>query len=135
MPVIDASILASYLVRDELFEEAKEILSTWGLLAPDLLIPEVTNVIWKHVYLYRRIREKEAIKLIEGMKILVNNIKIINSMKVIDNAFKIAVKLGITMYDSIYLALAINNNDKLETFDKKLKNKVQGTEYEKYVKI
>ncbi len=87
-------------------------------MAPNLLIPEVTNVIWKHVHLYRRIREKEAIRLIEGMKILVNSIKIINSMKVIDNAFKIAVKLGITMYDSIYLALAINNNDKLETFDK-----------------
>jgi len=133
MPVIDASILASYLVRDEFFEEAKEILYSENISAPDLIIPETANVVWKHVYLYHRISEKEAIELMNNMKVLIENMEIISSIKIINEALKVAVKAGITIYDSIYLTLAINKNEKLKTFDEKLKNKIKKSIYKKYI--
>lgn len=133
MPIIDASVLASYLVRDEFFEDAREILYTADIIIPDLIVPEVANVIWKHVYLYHRINVDEALELINNMNILIKNLEVVSSIKVIGNALKIAVEIGITVYDAIYLALIIDKNEKLKTFDEKLKDKIKNSIYKKYI--
>ncbi len=134
MPIIDASVLASYLVRDEFFDEAKKIFYTGEIIAPDLIIPESMNVVWKHVYLYRRISIDEAVELIKIMKDIVGYIELINSIEVIDKALELAVELGITIYDSVYLATAIYREDLLNTFDEKFKDKVMKSKYKGYIK-
>ena len=51
--------------------------------------------------------------------------KIYKAKDILQEALSNAVKYGITVYDSIYVTLAIKHKYKLATFDQKLKQKLE----------
>lgn len=118
--MIDASALAKFLLREPGYREVKQYLAEDTVYSIDQVVKEVSNAIWKHTVLFKRLRKEDAkecytalTKLIEGKVIIIEP-----QGKYIDQAFEIALKHEITVYDALYIAQAQTKNAKLLTSDK-----------------
>jgi len=130
MNVIDASIIASYLVRDQLYNYAEELLTSLDqVIVPELIGLEVANVIWKHIYLFKRISPKDGANLISALDELLNTFEIVPNKVLIHGSFEISLELGIPVYDSLYIYLSVSRDAKLYTFDEKLKKILSDSRY------
>jgi predicted nucleic acid-binding protein len=77
-----------------------------GTISVDLVIKETVNAIWKRV-MRKEISLEDAKSMFEAMKEILNKAVIIeNEMDYIDEAFEISIRRNITVYDSLYIALA-----------------------------
>lgn len=127
MIVIDASALIKYLLK----EPGREVVERYliaGTCSVDHLVKEVSNAIWKHTTLYRRISEENARALFAALfKLIEEKIVLIEPQeKYVHQAFEIALNNEITIYDALYIAQAKANNAKLLTSDKKQANVARG---------
>jgi predicted nucleic acid-binding protein len=125
--VIDASVAAKWSFKDEtLIREAMALLDRYGrrelqLLVPDLFWAESGNILWKAVRRGRCTRDN-AESHMAALKDL--NLATIPSEGLIAQAFNIATDFNRTVYDSIYVALAVESRAELVTADEKLANAV-----------
>jgi predicted nucleic acid-binding protein len=103
------------------------LLSEDQIIAPELILYEVTNSIWKHEHLLKDLKNgKEYLSifydLIEASKITILS----PNEKLMQEAYEIAKDNHITLYDALFIALAIKLGLTLKTFDnaqaKALKN-------------
>lgn len=130
--IIDASVIATAFFQEELEEIAWTLLaSDCSLLAPGMIIEEVGNVIWKK-FRRKEIDENEASQLLTDFLHL--PLQITPSIYLIESALEIAMKKDRTVYDSLYIALAVRTESVMVTADKRLINALAGSPLEKYVK-
>lgn len=126
--VADCSILIKLFVPENESKSAVLWSKGWRagkfeVTAPELVIAEFTNVIW------RKVRKKEISNSI-GREIIKDFMKlplrIVNHSVLVEAAFNLAVGHEITVYDALYAALAYRLNAPLVTADivliKKLKS-------------
>ena len=121
MIVIDASALIKYVLYEENWEAvATYIWEKKPLYSIDHIIKEAGNAIWKHCYIRKIIKQDEALKLYNALLKLVDTGVIVlePETRYILIALKIALKYGITLYDSLYLAQALKHGEIL-TSDRK----------------
>ena len=72
MIVIDSSAFSKFLIREEGWEKVVPYLDpSVEPRAVDILIVEVSNVIWKYMEKYKLIKEEQALKLYEQMMRLI----------------------------------------------------------------
>src|SRR5687767_1778490 len=103
--VVDASVAVKWFVPEIHSEAAARVLGPEiALYAPDLIGPEFGNVLWKKV---RRdeIERTEADEILNAFAKLPFEIR--SSSLLLSAAFELAVALDRTVYDSLYLALAV----------------------------
>jgi predicted nucleic acid-binding protein len=125
--VLDASVAAKWFLpqRDEpLSSEAVHILKRFAsgqlhLSVPDLFWPELGNILGKSVQ-SGRISEVSAHEAIESLAEL--NIPTTPTRLLISDALLIAVNSRRTVYDSVYVALAVASGQALVTADERLAN-------------
>jgi len=116
--VVDASIVIKWVFPELYSAAARRILSEgYELLAPDLLWPEVGNVLWKR-FKAGEISADEARELLQDVK----RFPIITfpSFALLGVALDIATQFGRSVYDSLYLALAVSQACRLATSDRSL---------------
>ena len=131
--VIDASIAVKWFIPERGSIEAIKLLnSRTGLFAPDIIRAEVANTLWK-LHTRRLLTTDEASKIIENFASL--PIEICSSDVLTAGAFEIAVAAGRTVYDSLYLALAIERNSVLITADQRFANALKNTGFSRFVRI
>ena len=126
--VVDASVAAQWFLPEPGSERALRLLAErHDLSGPDLLLSELGNVLWKRV---RRgeLSGAEGREILETMKD--GSVTFHPTAGLIDLAFDLAVELGITVYDSLYLALAAALRAILVTADRKLLRALAGTPFE-----
>lgn len=127
--ILDSSIYASIIVADEFYERAKEVIKTAvksSSATLDIAFPEAANVLWKHVFLLRRIPIEEVeVRVDKLINLIEKTSRIFNSKEFLSEALKIALENEVTVYDALYLALSLKLNTKLYTFDEKLKEIVK----------
>ncbi len=102
--VVDASVAIKWFVEEDLSEEAEAILG-YGepLFAPDLLLAEIGNVLWKKV-IRGEVAPDQAHEIaakIEGGIPVLYSIRLLNA-----RALQIALALGHPVYDCLYIACA-----------------------------
>jgi predicted nucleic acid-binding protein len=86
----------------------------------DLALVEVSNVIWKKVVLTNEITLQDANKAIMIIKEYLPQLLTVNkSVKLLERAIDISIREKLTIYDSLYIALAESKRSKLLTSDKK----------------
>jgi predicted nucleic acid-binding protein len=115
--IVDASVAVKWYVPEIHSIAAEKLLSgSNDLHAPDLILPEFGNIIWK------KIRRTE-ITSGKGRKIIEAFLRVPlqrhSSELLLEPAFEIANNLGQTVYDSTYLVLAVALNSTMVTADEK----------------
>ena len=108
-------------MEEEGTAEALAVLGNARLSAPDLLVAECANVLWKKV-LRSEISEDEALlsaRLLEQVEV-----ELFPTRHLLGSATSIAVKLDHPAYDCLYLALALDTGWQFVTADRHFKHKV-----------
>jgi predicted nucleic acid-binding protein len=118
--VVDSSVALKWFVPEALSEVAARLLDApYELAAPDLLVPEFGNVLWKKM---RRseVRRDEALEILAGLRQV--PIATVSSADLVEPALEIAAAHGRTVYDALYVALAVEMDCALITADDRLVN-------------
>jgi predicted nucleic acid-binding protein len=89
------------------------------LHVPELVFPEVGNILWKKVR--RGDLTEDAAREI-GRLVVLAPLVVHSSAPFLEAALEIAMRTGWTVYDSQYVALAIQMESRLVTADEKLYN-------------
>lgn len=122
--VIDASVAAKWFLPEDGAEHTKALLDSAHLLiAPDLLWIEVAQVAWK---LARRglLDPVEAARVVQDMWNL--PVESRESTPLLQDAIVMALKTDRTVYDCLYLALAIAQDALLVTADRRFATAIAG---------
>ena len=121
--VVDASVAAKWFLPDEpLGAQALHLFDRYAqgdvrFLVPDLFWAELSNIFWKSVRL-RRIRIRSAQSALASLRD--RRIPTFPSLDLLDSAFRIAATFDRTVYDALYVALALHSKSQLVTADEKL---------------
>ena len=130
-PVVDASVAIKWYLPEIHAEAADRLLrSGRQLIAPDLIFPEVGNIAWKQVRA-AQMTEADAVAVVRSLSHL--SLLIYPSQPLITSAVQIGCRTDRTAYDSLYLALAVQEQTVLVTADTRLYNALQNTPYAPYV--
>jgi predicted nucleic acid-binding protein len=129
--VVDASVGVKWYLPEVHDAHAKRLLiDNHELLAPDLIFPEVGNIFWKRIRAGQMV-EVEAQAALDSFCQLA--IKITPTVSLISSALAVASRTQRTVYDSLYLALAIWEKTVVVTADEKFYNAVQATPLASYI--
>lgn len=132
--VIDTSVAVKWYIPETGCEEASAILDRENsLLAPDLLVAEFGNVIWKKVR-KSEFGQSEAEGII-GAFLSTRPVILRPSNLYLQPAFEIANRWNVTVYDALYLAVALEESCPLATSDEKLGRALLGTPLEKTIRV
>ncbi len=117
--VVDASVVIKWHVDEIHADAARRLLSddTPALHAPDLVFPELGNILWKKI---RRgeLTDEQARRI--GHLVALPPLEVHPSAPLLEAALEIAISTGRTVYDSLYLALAVQLNCRMVTADERL---------------
>ena len=116
--VVDASIAVKWFMPEAYGDAALRLLNAeHSLVVPDLLFPEVGNVLWKRVQ-RREVTVREATTTLEALASL--PLEVHPSKPLMPLAFEIACRAHRSVYDSLYLAIAVLRQCPMVTADRKL---------------
>ena len=115
--VIDASVAVKWVISEDGGDDAIQLRSAFTFVAPELLLPECANILWKKVQ-RKELEPNEAalaIALIERSGISFQSMQGLG-----ETATRLAIELGHPAYDCVYLALALRQKLHFVTADKRL---------------
>ena len=119
--VVGASVVIKWHVAEVHTEAALRLLrdDAPALHVPDLVFPEVGSILWKKI---RRgdLTEEQARRI--AHLVAVAPLAVHPAAPLLEAALEIAVRTGRTVYDSLYVALAVQLDSRLVTADEKLYN-------------
>ncbi|MCC6198236.1 MAG: type II toxin-antitoxin system VapC family toxin [Burkholderiales bacterium] len=121
---IDASIAIKWVVEETGTQEALALRKTAKLLAPDLLISECANILWKKVQ-RKELHKNEALlaaRLLQGAEI-----ELVPTRSLLEATTQLAIELAHPAYDCVYLALAMERGSCFVTADDRLLRKIAGS--------
>jgi predicted nucleic acid-binding protein len=122
--VVDANVVAKWFVPEPLSEEAVRLLDEKHELAsPDLLWPELGNVLWKKARA-GQLTSQETARIVRALDQF--PVTVFPSRLVLEGALEIALGTGRSVYDSVYVALAVALECPLVTADERLVNTLTG---------
>ncbi|MFZ5863659.1 MAG: type II toxin-antitoxin system VapC family toxin [Nitrospirota bacterium] len=125
--VVDASVAAKWFIPEVHSDAALRLFEgDHSLAVPDLFLAEFGNILWKKTRLGDITRD-EGREILKAIKIV--PFDIVSSAPLLDPAFEIAVGLGRTMYDSVYIALAVLEGCPLVTADRALCRVIKTTPF------
>ena len=125
--VVDASVAAKWMLPakgETLRPEAFRLLDAYAaaevtLLVPDIFWAECGNIIWKAVRQQRFSGADGELAIISMMR---RSIPTISSARLLPEALPIAFNFGRSVYDCLYVALAVHSETQLITADERLAN-------------
>lgn len=120
--VVDGSVAAKWYFAEPGHEAADRVLAARiagenELLAPDLIVPEFVNVLWK------RVRRQECTRAAAQVVLTLwetDRPSLVASSNLATQAFELATDLDQPVYDCLYLALALAIEAPLVTADQQL---------------
>ena len=125
--MLDASVAAKWFLPaddEDLVPQALELLarqtkSELRFIVPGIFWAQISNIFWKAVRARRCPRQyaEESIAFLQQ-----KNLTTVSSRELMSDALAIAITFDRTVYDSLYVALAVSYNVPLVTADERLAN-------------
>jgi predicted nucleic acid-binding protein len=127
--VVDSSVVIKWFDAEPYAVEAERILLAYEqgmltLLAPDLLLAEVGNIIWKKHTLLKRWTAVEAQEALDTFQELTFSLTPTSAL--LGDAYQLAIAHQRTVYDSLYLALSLREQCSFVTAVERFVNAVKG---------
>jgi predicted nucleic acid-binding protein len=116
--VVDASVVIKWLVPEAHSDAARRLLEhDHRYVAPDLLFAETANAIWKKV---RRgeLSSEHGQRLVTDVGTVA--VETVPCRALAADAYPLATATGRTVYDAMYLALAVRLDTRMITADERL---------------
>ena len=128
--VVDTSALVKIVLPDEYDETIEEIvshheMSEIQLIAPDFILVECANVLWK---VARRVGTPVEDVMAQIDRLRGISIGLVSQADLLEDALRLALNMEITVYDALYCALAQRENAELITEDRRLRNALDRTD-------
>lgn len=115
---IDTSTLVAYLLEESGSEAMKDML-TEGVESVPLIVEESSNAVLE-ARRQKRISPAEGERVLRAILALSEaNIRLVPQEDLVPGAFKIAAENDLTIYDSIYIALARRSGNALASRDRR----------------
>jgi len=115
--VVDASVAVKWVVGEEGAARAVALRSSYAFAAPELILPECANILWKKAQRGELTRAEAvlAAKLLER-----SGIDFVSLQGLSETATRLALDLRHPAYDCVYLALASRRGLRFVTADRRL---------------
>jgi predicted nucleic acid-binding protein len=119
--VIDASIAVKWVVDEQGTPEALVLRQKAKLIAPELLVAECANILWKKVQRNELSKEEAllAAKLLQGAEI-----ELLPTRSLFEAATRLSIELDHPACDCLYLALAVENECRFVSADERFLRKL-----------
>jgi predicted nucleic acid-binding protein len=133
--IIDANVVVKWFLPEPDSDRARAVMAPeFRLRAPDLLVPELANIFWKAA----RPGDFTAGEAQELIDILVNHhvdvtIRLLPSRLVVNQAIRIAAAEDHSIYDCVYLALAVQAHCALLTADERLIKRIRSRDLKQHI--
>jgi len=125
--VVDASVALRWFVETEGADEALGLLQSEDpLIAPELVVAEVSNAAWKLVRA-KEIDRNHGARIVAAVSSSFSNL--VSTPRLASRAFRVALELGHPIYDCLYLSLADLEDCVLVTADRRLMRRVEQTRW------
>ncbi len=114
--VVDASVVIKWVVDEPGSEHAVRLIDGPTLGAPDLLMSECANILWKKVRRGELSRNEASL----AIDLLVRaDVELVPTRAIAPAAMALSLDLDHSAYDCMYLALAIERGDAFVTADRR----------------
>jgi len=133
--IVDASVVSKWLLTESDSDRARLLIAAdCRLRAPDLIAPEFTSVMLKRV-VRRELSIQEGNELLRRFitDYLDVRVRVVQSRLVAEYALRIAHSEKQSVYDSLYVALAVQARCQLITADDRLANAIRDPQLRKHV--
>ena len=128
--VLDANVLVKLVIEEPHSKDVRKIVKELSMKAPpytvDIALSEALNAIWKHVTVHKDLSYNEAVKSGKDLKKIYEHLTHVPAEETGMEALRYALDKNITVYGSLYVALARSRGVPLVTCDSQLKEKVEG---------
>jgi predicted nucleic acid-binding protein len=120
--VIDASIAVKWVVDEDGTPEALALRQRTKLIAPELLVAECANILWKKVQRDELLKQEAllAARLLRGAEI-----ELLPLRSLFETATRMSFEINHPAYDCVYLALANNSKCQFVTADERFLQKLR----------
>ncbi len=115
--IVDASVVVRSFVNSSDRSTALAAFSQSGAIAPELILVEVSNALWKYVRA-GQITVDDASWFVSGLASSFE--RLVPAVELVEAAFELACRHSHPAYDCFYLALAMREDLPLLTADRRL---------------
>lgn len=127
--VLDASVVAKCLVPEADSDKSQALLTSWAkgavdVAAPEILALEIASMLWKRATRGLMSAARATFLYEEFMAL---RIPLEPMGRLLPGALQVAMRLGRSVYDSLYVSMAVEMNWGLVTADEKLFNAVRSS--------
>jgi predicted nucleic acid-binding protein len=131
--VIDANVAVKWFVLQPDSKVARRLASIDELLiAPDILISEVANALWRHARI-REIPLDDAVEAITTLPTMLSELVPVSGLAA--SALQLAYATDCSVYDCLYAVLARNRECGFITADRKFAARLRSTKHLTTVKL
>lgn len=124
---MDASVAAKWLLAEALSVKAVGLVQLENeLIVPELFWAEIGNILWKKART-GELPDTEALRRFDDLASM--GLRTVSNAVIARAAVGVAVAAGRTVYDSVYVALAMHEGCRFVTADERLVNALAGTPY------
>jgi len=125
--VVDASVAAKWLLAEALSPKALGLVQPeHELVVPELFWAEVGNILWKKARA-GELEGAEAVRRLDELGSM--GPRTVSNAALVRAALGVALATSRTVYDCLYLALAMHEGCPLVTADERFVNALTGTQY------
>jgi predicted nucleic acid-binding protein len=124
--VVDASVAIKWFVEEDGRQQALHVLDLDERHAPDLIVAEVANGIWKKT-VRGEVNDHQASAICTALPRYFEALHPAEAL--VESAFGIALALRHPIYDCLYLACAARVRGRVVTADRRLMTAVVNTEF------
>ena len=119
--VVDSSVLFALFFPEEYSEWSEEIIKEYDEFhVPELVFLETSNAAWKRIIIFKQ-PSRTVLKNLRLLHKFIDNTCIIHrNIDYLQRTIELSIKLGTTIYDSLFLAIAEKYKTKILTIDRKL---------------
>ncbi len=121
--IIDTSVLCQYFITQTYTAEAiiliQSVFQDNELFVPEFALAECVNVFWKYVR-FQGLAENTAKEFVQELMNLPLQVNLISDL--LSNSLEIGLSQSLAIYDSVYIAMALDSSYPLITVDVKQAN-------------
>lgn len=122
MITLDASAAIKLVIDENKSDVARKLFgevtaSGEPILAPDIMLAEAVNGLWKHLVLLKDITEIEFHTAINNLTLIWDNLIVIRTDEVLEDSTRVSKDKKMPFYDAFYVAICLSKDIPLFTFD------------------